>query len=183
MDSRQAKITLLSRINREKAATPAMLTGLSKALCRQVEEKSLVDPLNFDTLMENFRTGYANALKSGALSYRRFFHRGELPIAENLAGSLAQQLGTEQVYLLTKFNGDDRGVLLDAATLFSRIGSIIEFDGDSLCALSEDRTQGVLLDHNPDDNGQTYELAVWGDRWPLLIFARDQVDHTGENTH
>jgi hypothetical protein len=174
MDSREAKIKLLSRLNRERAATPAMLKGLSKALNAQVEETTLLDSSQVDALLGSFRAGYADSKERGASSYRRFFHREQLPVAQHLTDCLAHHLGSEQVYLLTKFNGDERGVVVEAATLFSRVGPVIDFDGDSLCALSKDGTQGVLIDHNPDDE-QTYELTVWGDRWPLLVLARDHV--------
>ena len=173
MDNRAEKIKLLSRMNREKATTPAMLESLRKVLDTPVDATTLIPPLEADALMTDFRIGYANAMESDALNYRRFFHQNELPLVQNLAEGLAQQLVGEEVYLLTKFNGDSRGVVLDACVLFSRVGPIIEFDGDSLYALSIDRSQGVLVDHNVDDNEQAYELTVWGDRWPLLILVRD----------
>lgn len=174
MDSREAKIKLLSRMNREKATTPSMLGSLRKVLDTAVDATMLIPPLEADALMADFRTGYAKAMESGALSYKRFFHQNELPLVQNLVEGLAQRLGVEEVYLLTKFNRDNRGVALNGSVLFSRVGPVIEFDGDSLCALSIDRSQGVLVDHNQHDNEQAYELAVWGDRWPLLILVRDQ---------
>lgn len=174
MDNREAKIKLLSRINREKIATPAMMTNLSKALGTRVGVGALIDPSQADALMRDFRSGYAKAKESSALSYTRSFQRNEFPLMQNLVEGLAQRLGTEEVHLLTKFNGDSRGVILNATVLFQRVGPVIEFDGDSLYALSMDRSQGVLVDHNQGDSERTYELTVWGDRWPLLILARDQ---------
>jgi hypothetical protein len=165
----------LSRINREKATTPAMLGSLRKVLDTTVDATMLVDPLEADALMTDFRSGYAQATENRTASYRRFFRLSELPLALNLAEALARRLGSEEVYLLTKFDGDCRVVILTAAALFSRVDLVIEFDGDSLCALSKDRSQGVLIDHNVDDLEQAYELTVWGNRWPLLVLARDQV--------
>jgi hypothetical protein len=156
-------------MNREKAATPAMLASLSNALDMPVDATALIAPLEADSLMTGFRTGYSHATERGAPSYRRFFHQGELPLLLNLTDSLVHRLGAEEVYLLTKFEGDCRVVVLNVTALFSRVGAVIEFDGDSLCALSKDHSQGVLIDHNPDDLDQTYELTVWGDRWPLLV--------------
>jgi hypothetical protein len=174
MNSREEKIKLLSRMNREKASTPAMVGSLREVLGTPVDATTLISPSDADALMTDFRNGYAKAMASDALSYRRFFRQNELPLVQNLAEGLAQRLGGEAVYLLTKFNGDKRGVVLDASVLFSRVGPVIEFDGDSLYALSIDRSQGVLVDHNRDDREQAYELTAWGDRWPLLILVRDQ---------
>jgi hypothetical protein len=36
-------------------------------------------------------------------------------------------------------------------------------------ALSEDRRDGILIDSNPDDPVEAFEIAVWGKRWPHLI--------------
>ena len=169
MNSRQARISLLARINREKAVTPALLESLSEALGTPVYEAALLAPQESDSLEIDFRNGYSEATRVGASSYRQFFHPGELPLVQNLANGLAKRLGTEEVYLLTRFKGDSRAVVVNAHSVFSRVGPVIEFDKDSLSALSKDRSQGVLIDHNPDDNEQNYELTVWGDTWPLLI--------------
>jgi len=175
MDSRLERIKLLSRLNREKSTTPALLRTLSEVLGIPVEESSVLDPVRTDALSTEFRTGYSDAKERGSsLSYSRFFDRNQLASVISIAEGLAQQLKAEDVFLLTKFEGDPRGLVLNAADVFSRADSVIQFDGDSLSVLSKDHSQGVLIDHNPDDSEQTYEMTVWGDRWPLVVLARDR---------
>ena len=82
-------------------------------------------------------------------------------------------MGDDDCELLTKPSTDCGAVTLDISILLKHTGSLIRFDGDSLSAMSADRTQGLLIDHNPDDYEQTYEAAVWGDRWSLLALACD----------
>jgi hypothetical protein len=79
----------------------------------------------------------------------------------------------ERVFLLAKLWTDCGAVIVDASMLLRHTASIINFDGDSVSAISMDQTQGLLIDHNPDDVEQTYEVAVWGDRWTPLARACD----------
>lgn len=62
-------------------------------------------------------------------------------------------------------------VSVGVSELLLNAKAVIAFEGDSLSVLSEDRSQGILVDHNPDDPIQAYELTVWGETWPLLILA------------
>jgi hypothetical protein len=82
------------------------------------------------------------------------------------------------VFLLAKLRTDCGAVVVDISLLLRHAASVISFDGDSLSAMSMDRTQGLLIDHNPDDIEQTYEVAVWGDRWSPLVRACDPKDFT-----
>ena len=77
----------------------------------------------------------------------------------------------ERGSLFTKLNTDCGAVVLDILILLRHTGSLIRFDGDTLSAISADQTQGLLIDHNPDDSEQTYEVAVWGHRWSLLALG------------
>jgi hypothetical protein len=66
-------------------------------------------------------------------------------------------------------------VRTDVTILLRHVSAIIQLDGDSLAALSEDGSQGILIDYNPDDERQTYEVAVWGERW-LAVALECQSD-------
>jgi len=39
--------------------------------------------------------------------------------------------------------------------------SIIRLDGDSLCLVSLDQIEKVLIDYNPDDNNHVFEVTIW----------------------
>lgn len=52
--------------------------------------------------------------------------------------------------------------------LLKRTQEVIAFDGDSLCILSMDHQNGLLIDYRPDDRDWSYEVAVWGDRWAMI---------------
>ena len=174
MESRQEKIQLLSRINRGRAAAPSFLAGLSEALGESVDETALLPPSDTDAIMESFRVGYQTAIRPGEVSYRRFFRPVERSLVLRLADCLAEKLPSERVFFVTKLSKDCGAVSLRLSALLNHTASIIRLDGDSLSALSEDRKQGILIDQNPDEPEQTYEVVVWGDRWPLLALACDQ---------
>jgi hypothetical protein len=173
MDSRQEKIQLLSRINRGRAAAPSFLADLSEALGESVDASVLLPPSDTDTIMESLSAGYQSAIRPGAVSYRRFFLPDERSLVLRLADCLAERLSGERVFFVTKLSKDCGAVSLSISALLKHTASIIRLDGDSLSALSEDRKQGVLIDQNPDDPEQAYEVVVWGDHWPLLALACD----------
>jgi hypothetical protein len=174
LSKRQEKIRLLARTNRVAVTAPSFLAGLSEALGEPVEVNALLPPSDTDFLMETFRSGYQGAIKADALSYRRFFLPDERRLVLRLADCLADQLPAEDVFLLTKMNHDCQAVNVSLSSLLKHTASILRFDGDSVAALSKDYTQGVLIDHNPDDREEAYEVTVWGDCWPLLVLADDR---------
>ncbi len=176
-NSRREKIQLLSRTNRGRAAAPSFLEELSEALGESVEAGALQSLPETDVLLRAFREGYQAAIKDGALRYRRFFFATERASVLRVADCLGDQLPTESVFFLTRLSSDCGAVRVDASTLLSHTASIIRLDGDSLSVISSDQTQGILIDHNPDDPPQAYEVVVWGDRWSLLGLACDQTGH------
>jgi hypothetical protein len=173
MDNRQEKIQMLSRKNRGRAVAPSFLADLSEALGESVEAQALQSLSETDGLLRAFREGYQAAIKD-RVSYRRFFLATERASVLRIADCLADQLPKEDAFFLTKLSSDCGAVRVSVSTLLAHTASIIRLDGDSLSALSTDQTQGILVDHNPDDPPQAYEVVVWGDRWSLLGQACDQ---------
>ena len=115
--------------------------------------QSLVDT---DALSLAFREGYQTAIKDGAISYRRFFGPTERRTVLQIADCLANQVPVDNAFLLTKLSHDCVAVNVNISTLLRDMASIIAMDGDSLSAISNDQTQGVLIDQNPYDPLQTY---------------------------
>ncbi len=76
---------------------------------------------------------------------------------------------TESAFLLTKNSHFCGAVKTNILTVLGHAASIIRLDGDSVCLVSEDRKQGLLVDQNIDDPEQTYELTVWGHRWASAV--------------
>jgi hypothetical protein len=173
--SRQEKIRLLSRQNSGRAAIPSFLAELSEALGESTEAAALQSLPETDLLLQASREGYQVAIQHGAVSYRRFFRATERASVLQVADCLAAQLPTENVFFLSKLSSICGAVRVNASVLLAHTASIIRLDGDSLSAISSDATQGILIDHNPDDPPQAYEVVVWGDRWSPLGFACDQT--------
>jgi hypothetical protein len=163
-------------MNRGRAATPALLASLSEALGEQIGEDALISLPDSDALLEVSRTGYQRAVNSGPFSYRRFFSRPESTLVFKLTDCLADRMLDERGFLLTKPGADCGAVTLDISVMLRHSGSLIRFDGDSLSAISADQSQGLLIDHNPDDYEQTYEIAVWGDRWSSRAQTCDGIE-------
>jgi hypothetical protein len=173
MTSRQEKLALLTRTNRGRIITPSFLAALSEALGESIGPSALSSLPETDALREAFRAGYVSAVKDGVPSYRRFFPQEAVKRVFHFADCLADQLRDEQGLFLTKLSSDCGAIGVGVSILLRHAVSVIDFDGDCLSAMSTDRTQGILIDHNPDDTNQTYEVAVWGDRWSLLALACD----------
>ncbi len=174
MDNRQQRIQLLSRMNRGRAAAPSLLATLSETLGEVVEADALVPLLSTDRLMEMFRSGYRNALENSATSYRRFFLPDEKSLVLGLADCLADRLPTEKGFFLTKLSEDCGAIEVGIAALLRHAASVIRLDGNSLSVLSSDHTQGLLIDYNADEPKEAYEVAIWGERWPLIALGCDR---------
>jgi hypothetical protein len=168
--------TKLTRMNRGRAATTSFLKSLSEALGEPVEANALVPLAESDALLEVFRNGYQATIDGKLSGHRAFFRAPEGSGVFQLAGCLADQMLGERVFLLAKLSTNCGAVTVDISILLRHTASIVRFDGDSLSAMSIDQTQGVLIDHNPDDAEQTYEVAVWGDRWSSFARVCDRKD-------
>ena|SRR6185437_1038402 len=178
MSSRQQKIRLLTRTTRGRAAAASFLASLSEALGEPIEASALVSLPESDALLEVFRNGYERAFGGEQVGHRAFCRAPEARRVFQVTDCLADQTAGERVFLLAKLRTDCGAVVVDISLLLRHAASVISFDGDSLSAMSMGRTQGLLIDHNPDDIEQTYEVAVWGDRWSPLARACDSQDLT-----
>ena len=156
------------RRNRRRLATPMFLEKLSSVLGVSIEESALASIEETDELSSLIRTGYQTSISPEAASYRRFFREPQRDVVFRFADRLSLVIPDETAFFVPKQSHDCGAVRVKLALLLSHVASVISFDGDSLPALSEDRQQGLLIDQNAGDKEQAYEIAVWGDRWPLL---------------
>jgi hypothetical protein len=168
MNTRQERIQLLARMNRARAVTPPFLASLSEVLGEPLTADLLVPLPEADAMVEMFRGFYQRAVNGSPSTYRRLFPQLEGKLVFRFADRLADRVLGERGFLLTKPATNRGAVHLDVSTLLLHTEEIIRLDGDSLSVMSSDRTQGLLIDYNPDDCEQTYEAAVWGDRWSIL---------------
>jgi hypothetical protein len=171
MNERQEKIQHLSRRNRGRIALPSFLAALGGALESNISPESLLSLRDTDAYSEALRSGYQSATTTTAVAFRRSFNRDEAQSFFKLVDCFASQISDEQVVFLTRLSDVCGAILLGAEVLLRHTQAVIAFDGDSLGATSTDKQQGLLLDLNSDDPEQFYEVAVWGDRWALLILA------------
>lgn len=171
MDGRNGRIELLARATRGKAATPLFLADLSEALGEPVIATDLISLLETDVMLSAFRLGYHGSIQHKAVSYRRYFHAGERSLLFCFADCLAEKLLQESGFLLTKRGRDCGAVHVSVSVPLRHAASTIRFDGDSVSILSEDKTQGILIDQNPGDLEQTYEVVIWGEHWQSSALA------------
>lgn len=156
------------RQNRRRLATPMFLEKLSSVLGVSIEESALASIEESNDILLLIRTGYQTSIRPQVASYRRFFKASQKDLVFQFADRFSLFIPGETAFFVSKQSRDCGAVRVKLALLLSHVASVISFDGDSLSALSEDRQQGILIDHNADDTEQAYEIAVWGDRWPLL---------------
>jgi hypothetical protein len=175
ISSKQQKIRLLSRLNRQKAGAPQFLMALSEALNEPIAPTCLLAPSEADSALELFQAGYKIAVDSDATSYRKFFRMDEQRAVLRFAKCLSQRIDGERGLFLTKINGGTVVIALNIAALLKNAALIIALDGDSISALSKDCKEGILIDHNEGETDEAFEVAVWGLRWPLLALACDRA--------
>ena len=175
MDSKQEKIRLLSRVNRQRAAAPHFFAVLSNTLDEPVDPASLLGSAEADLMLRTFRNGYEGVVGSDATSFRRFFRINEQRVVIRFAACLGLHLAGEQGFFITKIGGQTAAVMVKVGALLKSAESVIALDGDSLSALSADHKEGILIDHNEGEIDEAYEVAVWGNRWPLMALACDQI--------
>lgn len=171
MNERKQRIELLSRINRGHRARPDLLKSLSKPLRTPVEESALLSLPETDCITRAFTAGYRNVVDHLDLSYRRHFRHDEEESVFDIAERLGRQfaISGERAHLLLNGLSDICGAVeLPVATLLGNARALIDLDGDTLSIIAINKSNGLLIDYNKDDLQQQYEIAIWGDRWPLL---------------
>lgn len=173
MNSRQGRIQELSRINRRRIALLQFLAAFSKTLGEPIEESALLSVEDSESLFSAFGKGYQSSKGSDAIRYQMSFTFSEKTAIFNLAGCVGKSLIGEEVYFFTRLANDQEAFKVNASTLLERAEAVIDFDRDSLSILSADRLEGLLIGYNEDDPIQTFEVAVWGRGWPLLMLACD----------
>lgn len=171
MNDRQQRIQLLSRINRGKKAAPLFLRELSQILGADVGLDSLVDLEETDRISTLFWDGYHSAVAGYPTCIRRHFRSDECFLVFQLADCIAAKIGAESCLILTKQSDDCGAVRLMFSDVMKHACMMIRLDGDSVSAISSDCCQGLLLDRNQDNIDETFELAIWGDRWSLAALT------------
>jgi len=169
VEDRRQRIAILSRTSRGDALRPTYLAELSAALGGPVTHAELLDLTQTDSVRTRLREGYSIVLENRQPSFHKFFKKDQESQVLYLIDCLAITIGSEKAILHIK-NSEFCGAILSEASAFLKCPKeIIELDGDSLSILSADYQQGLILDLNRDEVYEHYELAVWGDRWPLAV--------------
>jgi hypothetical protein len=169
MEERRQRIAALSRMNRGSALQPRFLVELSAALSTPISPTQLLDLAQTDSVRNLLSQGYRTVLENRQPSFRKFFSRDQVPHLLYLIDCLALRLGSEEVILHLKNSGLCGAIFSEAQIVLSRPREVINLDGDSLNILSLDKQQGIILDFNPDEFEEHYELSIWGDRWSFAI--------------
>ena len=169
MEDRRERISILSRTNRGAALRPTFLAELSVALGTTVTSRQLLSLTETDNIRDLLSEGYRIVLENRQPSFRKFFSKAQESQLLYLIDCVAARTGTENVILHIKSSNLCGAIRSETSTVLNRSKEIIGLDGDSLNILSADYQQGLILDFNPDEIEEHYELAIWGDRWPLAI--------------
>jgi hypothetical protein len=169
VEERRGRISILSRRSRGKVLQPSFLAGLSDALGVPVSPEQLFDLAETDTVRRVLSEGYRVVLENRQPSFRKFFSKAQESNLLYLVDCLSNRIGTNKVVLHIKESELCGAIASKASTVLERSKEIIRLDGDSLNILSTDYQNGLILNFNPDELDEHYELAVWGDRWPLAI--------------
>ena len=163
---RQTRIGLLSRAAKRKLMLSEYLPCLASAIESEVMPAMLTDLQERDLLLELFRKGYRATKEPPAASFSRTYAAEHKDAVFSAIACIGCQLNGF-AYLLTKQSEFCGAVKVHVDSVLRRCGSVLAIDGDAVMLLSDDRTQGLLLDFSADDPESTYELTVWGNTWTL----------------
>jgi hypothetical protein len=171
MRRRLQRIGELARENKGHQMRPAFLGSLTQALNSPVDVGALQSLRLTDELASVAKRSYLASRQGKGLSMRQAFRANERDLALSAAKAMADELQGEPASLLTKQSQFCRAVSLEAADqALKRCEELLELDGDTVLLVSRDRQDGFMLDYNADDPIETYEVAVWGDRWSVAAF-------------
>lgn len=169
MPTRKEKIQLLTRTNQGRRLTQAFLAELSDAVGEKIDSNALATLQDTDSLLEISRAGYQRSRTADGTVYQRYFRSTQKARLFEISDCIGKHLTGERAFLLTKGSHYCGAVRMDVLTVLGHSASIIRLDGDSVCLVSEDRHQGLLIDQNMGDPERTWELAVWGTRWSSAV--------------
>lgn len=136
----------------------------------EITTTMLTDLEERDMLLEEVRRGYQSAKDSNTLAFSKYYRVENRNEVLGATSCFAEHLN-ETVYLLTKDSETCGAVRVQRGTLLRHCEAVLGIDGDAILVLSQDRTQGFVLDYTPDDPDNCYELTVWGGTWPLKILT------------
>jgi|KBSMisStaDraftv2_1062788.scaffolds.fasta_scaffold247460_2 hypothetical protein len=172
-NARQARLSLLARENLGRRERPVFLTDLSAALGNDVEIAHLADLLLTDVLEGKLTEQYQALVRGSGSGFLRTYSTQQSARLFDMTKQMSLKIGRNRAYLLTKRSNTCGAVIVQADSAISRAKSLVALDGDSLRLVSEDQTQGLLLDWRADDPSEAYELAVWGNRWAAVAHSCD----------
>jgi hypothetical protein len=168
MQSRNDKLGHLLRLNQRRLSSPNFLRALGNAVGHVINDEQLLSFPETDDLFTEFSRGYGST-QDLASGYRKTYERAHSDEVFRLCICLATKIAGDEARLLMKQSQVCGAVKMNADEILLNARSVIQLDGDSVSVLSWDRTEGILIDYNPDDVNQTYELAVWGFGWTSAL--------------
>ena len=160
---RQEKIKLLSRSSKGKDLLPGYLLSLSDAVGSRIAREMLTGLQERDLLEAHFRRGYSESKASGRVFSTTYSLDGRSAVIRTVT-CFADWLD-EIVFLLLKESEYCGAVRMHGRDLLRHCAEILVLDGDSVRILSEDHSQGFLLDVTADDPEFYFELTLWGNAW------------------
>ena len=101
---------------------------------------------------------------------------------EGLSKILAQLLASKETYsgymFLSQFK-DVGAFRVNTDFFFRNADCILKIDGDSICMLSEDSENGLMIDHYESDcgTGWTYEVSILGKQWVQNFKGTLEIEH------
>ena len=171
MNERQRRISELGQENRARAAKPEFIQRLSVLLRREFDASSFADRETTGELRRRSGEGYEFAKDPREPGFARYFSRAEEGYVLSLVACLGTKIHGAPAFALFRQSELCGAVAIEATEALANIRSLIDVDGDGPSVITADRRDGLLLDFNPDDEATCYELAIWGESWPILFLA------------
>lgn len=156
------KKELLIRSNRRKKEFNSQKEAVEKVLNLQLNENDFLELQHSDNLRNIFFESFKDLSIKPCETYSAQEEDKILSYLDKLYSNFKELNG----YLILKQSEIIGVISVSLSNILKRYKQIIEFDGDSLCFLSNDRSIGVYIDYfEENQNGRTgwyYEVCIWG---------------------
>ena len=158
-----SRLNLLARENKGRQLAEEWVSLLQNMTgAEQVPRISLLER---DLLIEQHKIHYKGAVEGGGNTFRRFAMGSEKAKIAAFLRCFGATVRDKVVLYTPKPSEYCGAFLVPLGPVLQRFEELLALDGDVLEIASQDQTNGLVLDWNPGDPLETFELVVWGKEW------------------
>lgn len=169
MSDRMLRIKDLARRERGRRSAPVLFASLTEILGSEVTSTDVLDLDASDDIFRSSAEPYRALVEGRSIGFRRFFSYLEEKALIEKVNSWALHSFDQMVAMQLKPASDLGGILLPMNAALRHFHKLLQLDGDTFRIHALTGFDGLMIDWNPDEPEETFEVAVWGEHWPLRL--------------